>query len=146
MDELNGGADFWNSCVTGSCIMAWFMVGAREGTCIVGAEKLWSLIADCRLLIGAGWIIPPGELSDQLCCCTNWLSLAYANPETVNSAVPVPVKSTGVQLILVLPQTGKSWKIWLTECTKSWKILLVYALQSTVLLDCVQWKSWFLTI
>ena len=46
----------------------------------------------------------------MLCC-----KLAYANPGTVNSAVPVPVKSTGVQLILVLPQTEKSWKIWLTE-------------------------------
>ena len=38
-----------------------------------------------------------------LCC-----QLAYANPGTVNSAVPVPVKSTGVQLILVLPQDEKS--------------------------------------
>jgi hypothetical protein len=33
--------------------------------------------------------------------------MTYANPETVNSAVPVPVKSIGVQLILVMPQTEK---------------------------------------
>ena len=45
-----------------------------------------------------------------LCC-----QLAYANPGTVKFSLPVPVKSTGVQLILVLPQTEKSWKIWLTE-------------------------------
>jgi hypothetical protein len=35
--------------------------------------------------------------------------------EPVNSAVPVSVKSTGVQCILVLPRTEKSWEIWLTE-------------------------------
>jgi hypothetical protein len=39
-------------------------------------------------------------------CAANWHT--YANPGTVNSAVPVPVKSTGVQLILVLPQDEKS--------------------------------------
>jgi hypothetical protein len=39
----------------------------------------------------------------HLCC-----KMAYANPETVNSAVPVPVKSTGVQFVLVLPQDEKS--------------------------------------
>jgi hypothetical protein len=39
----------------------------------------------------------------------------YINPETVNSALLVPVKSTGVHLILVMPRTKKSWKIWLTE-------------------------------
>ena len=37
------------------------------------------------------------------------------NPGTGKFSLPVPVKSTGVQLILVLPQTEKSWKIWLTE-------------------------------
>jgi hypothetical protein len=31
--------------------------------------------------------------------------MAYVNPETV---VPVPVKSTGVQFVLVLPQDEKS--------------------------------------
>jgi hypothetical protein len=43
------------------------------------------------------------EKRTGLCC-----QLASANPGTVNSAVPVPVKSTGVQLILVLPQDEKS--------------------------------------
>jgi hypothetical protein len=44
------------------------------------------------------------SVSISILCC----KLAYANPGTVNSAVPVPVKSTGVQLILVLPQDEKS--------------------------------------
>jgi hypothetical protein len=48
-----------------------------------------------------GWV-DRSEIG-TLCC-----QLAYANLGTVNSAVPVPVKSTGVRLILVLPQDEKS--------------------------------------
>ena len=46
----------------------------------------------------------------MLCC-----KLVMWTRKPVNSAVPVPVKSTGVQFILVLPRTEKSWKIRLTE-------------------------------
>ena len=42
----------------------------------------------------------------SLCC-----QLASANPGTGKFSVPVPVKSTGVQFVLVLPQDEKSWKM-----------------------------------
>jgi hypothetical protein len=50
----------------------------------------------------------------------NWrvlcmLQTRYVSPGTSKFSSAGTCKSTGVQLILVLPQTEKSWKIWLTE-------------------------------
>ena len=48
-------------------------------------------------------------------CCMLCCKLAYVNPETVKISSAGTCKSTGIQFILVLPRTEKSWKIRLTE-------------------------------
>ena len=47
--------------------------------------------------------VTSGVVVVELCC-----QLASANPGTGKFSVPIPVKSTGVQFVLVLPQDEKS--------------------------------------
>jgi hypothetical protein len=70
--------------------------------------------------------------NETILCCKRVMSTR----EPVNSAVPIPVKSTGVQMILVLPQTEKSWKIWLTEYS-IWVSACMHEMQRGTRLACM---------
>ena len=84
-----------------------FIVSGKNPPCRTSTRWIEIVFEiDLAFLAGADFLqnVAESERIYRFLCC----QLAYANPGTGKFSLPVPVKSTGVQFVLVLPQDEKS--------------------------------------